>query len=119
MQANQYFGLGRDMGRIDLWCQVEEIIGDDIRFYVINGAWHGLYKADKTVVVYAPNEAFETVAEAIFVDPIPKFRHQYYNEAIAWMNNELSDEEAQLYLAKDNPAKWAEWIDDFDDDIPF
>ena len=114
MMTFELFGLGSSPDRIDLFCRSEGVVANGIKFWVINGAWHGLYRPNGTMVCYTPWGDTEHKITKSFLDPIPKFRDECYNEAIAWMNDELT-EDIEQYLYKKPTALPADW----DDDIPF
>ena len=119
--TNQKFGLGLS-NRIDLWCSVTKIETDGIEFRVINGGWDGFWKPNGDVIVYGPGPE-RTVHKAIkyHLDPIPNFKRENYNEAIDWLNGEMTDTEAEKYCwtktERDAQEAWKTMV--MDDDIPF
>lgn len=115
-RVGQTFVMGGGTDRFDLWCRVESIDETGINFYVINGAWHGVLRDDSTMICFAPWGNTEHAIGCQCWDPLPKFRQQYYNEAIDWINGDLTEDiDKYLYPAPENMPSF----DDMDDDIPF
>jgi hypothetical protein len=115
IKVGQTFGIGQGKP-IDIWCRVTEIRDDTVVYFrVINGAWQGSLSLDqKSFICYAPDGNTSHVITTMCLAEIPDFDEEYYNEAVAWMNGELT-EDLTPYLKKKfvRPASWD------DDDIAF
>ena len=78
---------------VNLWCTVEETRADgSIKFYVINGNWNGILYTNGTFKVIETGEFFPGIK--VWEGDVPgKPGAQWdYNEAIHWINGELSKE---------------------------
>lgn len=96
-----------------IWCRVAKIHEGVVYFRVINGAWNGsLLPSNKSLICYGPYGDIEYPIIDIYKTAIPNFKEECYNEAIAWMNDELKDD-ISPYLER-------KFIKSDDcDDIPF
>ena len=86
-------------GRVNLWCEVNNINEDgSIDLYVINGAWGGTYHDGQVYVEYT-KKTFSGIL--VWVGAAGLTEHsdgkwsritdQNYNEAIAWIQNQIDD----------------------------
>lgn len=115
-------------GRINLWCTVEGINEDgSINFWVINGAWDGRYHNGQVYVEYTkatfPGMLVWTGVAGLREHGDGKWsKHSdmHYNEAIAWIQDEISKPDYVMTLPdqyvspmpiKDEEDEW--------DDVPF
>lgn len=123
-------------GKVSLWCYHNGMDDDgSIRFSVINGAWDGKFK-DNTVYVNYTKGTFPGMivwaGEAAGLrqhenGKWSRFSDSYYNEAIAWIQDQIDDPEYAMlpletvYEYKPDNKKFYdldgnEWDED---DIPF
>jgi len=120
--TNQKFGLSLgDADHIGLFCQVSKIETDGIEFRVINGEWDGFWKPNGEVTVYGPgSERSIHTATKWYLDPVPDFKRDNYNQALDWMNGNMTNEQAEKYcITQEEKDKQAAWLAMMDDDIAF
>lgn len=100
-------------GRINLWCTVEGINEDgSINFWVINGAWDGVYNNGKVFVEYT-KATFPGML--VWVGD----KDGNYNDVMRLIQEEIDDPEYVMtqpdqYVAPVREVEEDEW-----DDIPF
>jgi hypothetical protein len=112
IEVGRYIGLGSS-NKIDLWCRIFKIEKDSMHVRIINGEWDGIYSDHTLTCCFYPESQIEIKSE--FLLPIPNFQTRYYNEAINWMNGELTENIDQFLETRLPKANF----DDYDDDIPF
>ena len=99
-------------GRINLWCTVEGINEDgSINFWVINGAWYGVYNNGKVFVEYT-KATFPGML--VWVGS----RNGNYNDVIPWIQDEISKPDYVMT----QPDQFVEPVggeEDEWDDVPF
>ncbi|MBF7012521.1 hypothetical protein QUC32_23005 [Novosphingobium resinovorum] len=75
--------------RVSLWCRVtRRHKTGTINFLVINGYWNGSIKADGTIAIEGGRYG-ETQGEICWQGHAP-FAESRYNEAIAWIEEQLA-----------------------------
>lgn len=144
MKPGDLIGIGRDK-HVSLYCRIEEVTPEYLKFWVINGAWTGYMRGDEIQAGYQWDGKFHcqnTIhgEKIIYADPIPSGLN--YNEAIEYMNDQLSSNwlmrkwnvlrlgancKASMQLSRFNAACRAFMLvwrgdkvsSDFDDPIPF
>jgi hypothetical protein len=78
--------------KVLLWCDVIEVKEDGtIVFDVINGLWEGSLFTDNTLLVHETEERFPAIK--VWEGKVPKEHGKGYNDAIHWINTELSKNE--------------------------
>jgi hypothetical protein len=114
IKVGQTFGVGQGKP-IDIWCRVTEFRDGVVYFRVINGAWEGSLSLDqKSFICYGPYGNSSHVITTMCLAEIPDFEEDYYNEAIDWMNGQLTEDITPFLRQKVVQPVW--WDDD---DIAF
>lgn len=88
---------------VDLYCRVESIDSDGMRFEVINGRWEGGITPTGSVWVKRYPDNTREGCEILFSSPLPKSVRGDYNAAIYYMDDHLS---------RNSVARWAQsaWL---------
>lgn len=82
------FALSRAGSAVDLWCRDEgPANGGGRRFWVINGAWTGVYHNG---VVSIPGFQTSWPATEVWRGVAPGFNDADYNEAMAWIAEQIA-----------------------------
>ena len=119
--------IADNTGKVALWCYHDGTDEDGtIHFSVINGAWAGTFK-DNTVYVEYTKGTFPGFLVWAGIAGLKehadghwsRFSDSYYNEAIAWIQEQIADPEYTMIPYEQIKAYEPEKYELDDDDVPF
>lgn len=100
--CSPHIALSQDDWDVSVWARVEKIDGDKLHFYVINGAWYGVFHPDKGQLEITSEEWTAPKGEDAWLPAqlvwqgVAQFRPDQYNEAIAWIREQIANPPAPM-----------------------
>lgn len=91
MKPGDLIGIGkRGEKHIGLLCEVTDIDGEGVKFWVINGAWYGVLTPNSTVLSFRGDEVMAAISDCKVLYEGPILNRNYnYNDAMAYMSAQL------------------------------